>query len=188
MPIFDPSTGKVVGVLNSLGPDSSFAGAPAPTSTAAPAPTAPPANYLPMVESPIYGDPAMLAFIRSSGLANDVASADVARRTDNYNRALGIATDDINAQGERSRRGIAGNYESRGVYRSGAQLRAQSEQEADQARRLGAARLSTADAIGGLQSQLLQTIANNQQRAAELGLTTGQNQYQQNRLSQEGLL
>lgn len=130
----------------------------------------------------------MLAFMRASGLSNEIAAADVARQTANQNMALGIATDDIVAQGEIGRRNIAGSHEARGVYRSGAQLRAQSEQEAAQSRALGAARLGTASTIGGLQSQLLQTIAGNQQRATELGLSTASEQARQRRLAEEGLL
>lgn len=162
-------------------------GATASTPAHAPAPVAP-QNWLPMVQSPIYGDPSMLAFMRASGLSNEIAAADVARDTSATQRALGIATDDLGIRGEQERRGISNNQEDRGVFRSGQTLTRTAEQEGAQARQLGAMQDAAANRVSGLQSGLLAKIAANQQSAAEAGLTTGQSQYQQRRLAEEGLL
>lgn len=154
-------------------PDGTFA-------PSAPAPAASP-DYSSVTEpsmgtSSVYGDPAMLAFIRASGMSNEIAAADVARRQAAINQALGIATQDTEAAGEQSRRNIAGGMEARGVFRSGQNMLAQQYQEEAQARRLGALRLAAANQIGDLHSGLLSQIAANQQKAASLALTTGMNQ------------
>jgi len=133
-------------------------------------------TYPSMGTSSVYGDPSMLAFIRSSGMANEIAASDVARKTATLNQALGIATQDLAAQGEDARRNIAGSMEARGFHRSGQHLLENQRQEAAQARRLGGLRLTTADQIADLQSGPLARIAGNQQRAAELALNTGMNQ------------
>lgn len=158
------------------------AAAPRPA-TPIPAAAAPP----PAPTSPIYSDPAFLAFARASGLSDQIAAGAVARRTGNINMALNIATGDMERQGTISRRNIAGSHEARGVFRSGANLRAQGEQEAAQAARASALQLGARSDIGDLNSNLLQTIAGNQQRTVELGLTTAADMDEQEKLAKLGL-
>lgn len=119
--------------------------------------------------SEIYNDPTILAFLRSSGLAEQVAANDVARRQTAINQALGIGIEDLNQKGEISRRNIGNSYEDRGVYRSGANLRDQAEQEAQQARQQGALQFQARDDMNNLSGGLTSMIAENQQKAAEMG-------------------
>lgn len=126
-----------------------------------------------MPSGPTYAlaqDPAYLAFLRASGLAESVATADAARRRDAINQALGIAGEDLDSQGEQTRRGISAAQEDRGVFRSGQTLQRMSEQEEDQARRRSAIELAGAGQIGDLESGLLMQLAGSQVKGAEYGL------------------
>lgn len=119
----------------------------------------------------LASDPAYLAFLRASGLSGSIATADADRRRNDINIALGIGTDDLNASGEQERRGISDSQEDRGVYRSGQTLRRLGEQEASQGRRRSAIELAASGQLGDIESNLLQTLAGNEVRGAELGLS-----------------
>lgn len=127
-----------------------------------------------MALSTEYTDPSILAFLRAAGYAGEAATADVARRRNDIENALGLSIADLDARGEQARRGISGNFESRGVFKSGAHLRDQAEQEATQGRQAGALEQQAASQIGNLTSSLTQQIAQNQQRAQELAVTQNQ--------------
>ncbi len=127
-----------------------------------------------MALSTEYTDPSILAFLRAAGYADSAAAADVGRRRGDIENALGLSLDDLDARGQEAREGIAGDQESRGVLASGQTLTRQGRQEAAQGRQVGALSQQAASQIGTLSSGLTQQIAQNQQRAHEMGLTQGQ--------------
>lgn len=143
-----------------------------PKPAAAPAPAAPPPIG---ASGALAQDPAYLAFLRASGLTEQIALGDAARRRDSINQALGIAVDDLDAGGEQSRRGISDSQEDRGVFRSGQTLRRLGEQEEDQARRRSAIELAGAGQLGDIESNLLTQVAGLQTRGAEFGLNQAGN-------------
>ena len=127
-----------------------------------------------MAISADYTDPTILAFLRTSGMAQEVAAADVARRQAAIRQALGQNLEELEAQGDVGRRNIAGSQEARGMFRSGQTLTRTAEQEAAQARQAGQLQGQAASQIGDLQGGLLNQIAQNQARASELGLQQSQ--------------
>lgn len=127
--------------------------------------------------NPLAQDPAWAAFLRTSGLEYDQAAGDIARRSSAINTALGLDIPDIEEQGKKDRRGIDSNFEARGVYESGQRLKLLGEQEAHQARQLGRRQLAAGNQIGGLESDLADTVARIQRRGAELGSSIAGTQY-----------
>ncbi len=128
-----------------------------------------------MALSTEYTDPSILAFLRASGMSQETAAADVARRRTAIEQALGTSIKDLEDQGEVSRENISGNAESNGVFRSGQLSTDLQRQRASQLRRQGALTDQAGYQIGNLTSSLQQQIAENQQKAAELGLAGSQN-------------
>lgn len=130
-----------------------------------------PAAYVPQSISmaEIYKDPTVLAFLRSSGLTEQVAANEIARRQGAVNQALATNLDDLNARGVIERRNIDGSMEARGMHRSGQNLTAQAEQEAGQARMQGAMQQQAQNQVNDLSGNLTMMVAQNQQKAAELG-------------------
>jgi hypothetical protein len=124
----------------------------------------------------LYSDPAFLAFMRSSGLGLETAANQVRTQTGAINAALGTTMGDIGNTYDENARKTQGGYESRGILRS-----SDTQQGLDQVER---ARLSAqttaqnnaANQIGALNQGLVGQVLGQQQKAAELGLTTGQNQ------------
>lgn len=127
-----------------------------------------------MALSTEYTDPSILAFLRAAGYSESAAAADVARRRNDIENALGLSIDDLDARGEQERENIAGSQEARGMFRSGQTLNRTAEQEAQQGRQSGALQQQAASQIGNLTSSLTQQIAQNQQRAQELALAANQ--------------
>jgi hypothetical protein len=169
VPIYDPATGK--SVYSGLLPGSD-SHAPAPVAPAA-APTA--AAPMPIGASgALAQDPSYLAFLRASGLSQAIAVNNADRQRNDINTALGIANDDLSANGEQERRGISNSQEDRGVYRSGQTLSRMSDQETGQARRKSAIELAGTGQLGDIEFNLLTNLAGQQVRGAEAGLGTGQ--------------
>lgn len=126
-----------------------------------------------MPDSPAFAlaqDPAYLAFLRASGLSDEIAAAAVARQSGAINQALGLNVEDLDESGRRQRRSISSSQESRGALRSGETLRRTSEQEQDQARRRAAIEQAAANQLGGLQTGLASQIAGTQLKGSELAL------------------
>lgn len=150
---------------------STVSGVPPITNTADDAAANPAYTPSSMQLADIYKDPTVQAFLRASGLSEQTAANDVARRQAAINTALNTNLDDLAAQGDIARRNIAGNQEARGVYRSGQTLQRTAEQQAAQARQQSALQQNALNQVNDLSGQLAQQVANNQQRAAELGTT-----------------
>lgn len=127
----------------------------------------------------LYKDPTILAFLRSSGLGEQVMANEIARRQAAINQTLGTNLEDLAARGVIDRRNIGGSMEARGLYRSGENLQKQAEQEAQQARLQGSLQQQAANQVADLQGNLAMKVAENQQKAAELGT----NAYIQNALA-----
>jgi hypothetical protein len=131
---------------------------------------------VPDQKSTLFSDPATLAFMRSSGLGLETAANQVRQRTGAINAALQTSLGDIGNSYDQQSKNRQGGYEARGILRSG-----ETQQGLDQVERARLAAQTTAqnnaaNEIGGLNQGLVSKVLENQNRAAELGLTTGQNQ------------
>lgn len=118
-----------------------------------------------MAQSPIMSlmqDPAFAIFVTASGMQEELALADAARRRNAINQALGIQEEDIAEQGRAQRKEIAGNQESRGVFKSGQTLERSAESERAQARASALAQLNAATQLGDVESGLLTGNVNRQ--------------------------
>lgn len=139
-----------------------------------PVPAAPAAPNL--AQSQLGSDPSYLAFLRASNLSQATSAADVARRQAALQAALNLQLPGMEQQDATQGRNLAGNYEARGMFRSGAHLRDASELQAQQARQKTAFITNTQNQIADLSGQLASNIADQQRRSAEAGLTSAYNQ------------
>lgn len=131
-------------------------------------PQAPP----PPKANPLYSDPDFLAFVRSADYTIDAAAADVARRQGAINRALANDLSRLSDSRDKDLKSIDDSHEARGVYRGGARLRDRSKSESDYARMEGETRDARANEIYDTASTLTKTVADLQQKSAELGYGT----------------
>ena len=143
--------------------------APAPAAPVVAAPTPAPQNTL-------DADPAMLAFLRTSGLSLETAANQVRNQTAAINAAKDVALGDLaNQYGERSRT-TAGSREARGVLRSSGTQQALDQVERARMNATVSKQNEAAGQISGLNQGLVNQVLGQQQKAAELGLSTGQAQ------------
>lgn len=170
-------------------PATSVTNPQSPAGQAAAKPALPQAYVPPAISmAEIYKDPTILAFLRSSGLSEQVAANEIARRQTAVNQALATNLDDLGAKGVIERRNIDGSQEARGMFRSGQTLQRGADQQAQEARIGGAMQQQAQNQVNDLAGNLTMMVAQNQQKAAELGTSTyvdralqaGQNQIDAN--------
>lgn len=131
---------------------------------------APAAAPSPLIAAPQAGlgmDPAHLAFLRAIGLQDFADSTNNQLAVDALNRRAGMSLQDLAAQGADARQGIADSAETRGLYRSGARLRAQTKQQEGEARQASGIVGGTADQTASLIGELAQRRAANERERAE---------------------
>ena len=121
-------------------------------------------------------DPAWLAFRRSLGVEDAADAATTQQQIDALNRRAGLQRGDLLEQGVQQRQGIADSHESRGLFRSGARLKGQAQQQAGEGRALGQIEAGLAEGVSGLAQSLAQRRAERERRGAETGLNTAANQ------------
>jgi hypothetical protein len=131
---------------------------------------------VPQQGNTLNADPAMLAFLRTSGLSLETAANQVRTQTAALQAAKDVAMGDINNQYGEQARSTQGNREARGVLRSSGTQQALDQVERARMNAVTGKQNETATAIGGLNSGLVNKVLEQQQKAAELGLSTGQNQ------------
>jgi hypothetical protein len=122
--------------------------------------------------NPLYSDPGFLAFLRGSDYTLDASAAAVARKQAALQQGLGNSLMNLKDQGVSDRRNTDNSYEARGVFRSGARDRAQTDLDNQYANREAGLRNDTANQISDLNQSLSDTVAQQQQKAAELGYGT----------------
>lgn len=124
----------------------------------------------------LNADPAMLAFLRTSGLSLETAANQVRQQTAALQAAKDVSLGDINNQyGEQSRR-THGGFESRGVSRGSSHQQAQDQNERQRLAATTSKQNEVAGQVGSLNTGLVNQVLSQQQKAAELGLSTGQSQ------------
>lgn len=133
-----------------------------------------PANQAP-AKSALAQDPAHLAFLRALGLEDQEDAATTQQNVDAMNRRAGLALTDLAESGIRSRQQIADSREARGLWRSGERLRAQSDQQAQEARQASQISAGVATDTAALTQQLAQRRAERERRRAEVGFSTAGN-------------
>lgn len=114
--------------------------------------------------------PAWLAFRRSLGIQDAEDAASTQQQIDALNRRAGLQRGDLLEQGVQARQGIADSHEARGVFRSGARLTKQAEQQTGEGRALGQIEQGLAEGVSGLAQSLAQRRAERERRSAETGL------------------
>ena len=131
---------------------------------------------VPQQQNTLNADPAMLAFLRTSGLSLETAANQVRNQTAAIQAAKDVAMGDIaNQYGEQART-TQGNREARGVLRSSGTQQALDQVERARMSAITGKQNEAATQIGGLNSGLVNQVLGQQQKAAELGLNIGQNQ------------
>ena len=123
--------------------------------------------------------PAWLAFRRSLGIEDATDAATAQSQIDALNRRAGLARGDTIEQGVEQRQGIADNFETRGLLRSGARLRDQSKQQAGEGRALADIELTLAEQQAALMAAVAQQQAGRQRSAAETALTVADRETQE---------
>ncbi|HYD46169.1 MAG TPA: hypothetical protein VEA79_12965, partial [Phenylobacterium sp.] len=131
---------------------------------------------VPEVGNTLFTDPAIMAFIRASGQTIETAANQVRQQTGAINAALQTTLGDIDFNAGENKRKTHGSFESRGVSRGSSHQHAQDVVERNRLAAQTSAQNTAATQIGNLNSGLVNTVLGQQQKAAELGLTTGQNQ------------
>lgn len=104
-------------------------------------------------------DPSYLAYLRATGLQEEVARANAARQTAAIQRQLATTTPEIARLGQLARARIGDSFEARGVYRSGMRQQRQAEQGASEAYRVGSLWGNAGDRIAGAQGNLQTQLA-----------------------------
>lgn len=131
---------------------------------------------VPEQQSTLAADPAMLAFLRTSGLSLETAANQVTQQTAAINAAKDVALGDIGNQYDETARKTHGSYESRGVSRGSSHQQAQDQVERARTGAVVAKQNEAASQISGLNTSLVNKVLEQQGKAAEYGLTAGQNQ------------
>jgi hypothetical protein len=131
----------------------------------------------------LYSDPAFLAFQRASGLGLETAANQVRQQTGAINAALQTNLGDLANQYNENSRRTQGGYESRGILRSSDTQQGLDQVERARSQAVSAANSGAANQISGLNQSLASQIAGQQNKAAELGLTTAQGQDYNNMIS-----
>lgn len=129
-------------------------------------------------------DPAVLAFLRTSGLTLETAANQVRNQTAAVNAAKDVSLGDIANQYDQSMNRTGGSYEARGIGRSGSALEALNQVERARGSAILSKQNEAAGQISSLNQGLVNQVLGQQQKAAELGLSTGQNQDYNEQLNQ----
>lgn len=131
---------------------------------------------VPQQGNTINADPAMLAFLRTSGLSMETAANQVRQRTGSINAALQTSMGDIKNSADESSRKTAGGMESRGILRSSSTQQALDQNERARLSAQTTAQNNASGEIAGLNTGLVNQVLGQQQKASELGLNIGTNQ------------
>lgn len=131
---------------------------------------------VPEASSTLTSDPAFMAFLRTSGLGLETAANQVRQQTGTINAALDTARGDIKNQYDETARRTHGGFESRGVSRGSSHQQAQDQVERSRISAQTAKETQAASQIAGLNQGLVNQVLGVQNKAAELGLSTGQTQ------------
>lgn len=108
-----------------------------------------------------------LAYLRAIGLEEGAARGVAAQQTSAIQRQVSAALPEINRQGLMRRERIGQGAETRGVFRSGARLKNQAEDQANEQYRVGGMLGQLADRTAGLQADLGYNLSNLARQRAE---------------------
>jgi hypothetical protein len=99
-------------------------------------------------------DSSWLTFLRSMGFTEAQAYQQASGAIDRAKRQVTMGVADVNTEGAEERRNISGNYEARGIFRSGERLADLARQRAAQTQKVGQLQTTGQDTIGGIRSTL----------------------------------
>lgn len=115
-------------------------------------------------------DPTYAAYIANLDVEQAQRQQDVAQRRAYLQADQDLLLADTAREGDLQRQNIAGNYEDRGLFLSGARQGDQARSQANQLAREGRIRSDTARGIGDLESALAQYLAQQQLRRQQAAL------------------
>lgn len=127
--------------------------------------------------NPLAANPAYLTFLRELGIEDAEAAADVTTQTDAIGRALARRLPRVADAGVRRREAISGNFESRGLLRSGQHEVTLARQRADEGAEAGDVVESGVDQVAELQSTLARRRMAAARRRAEGALSFAPDAY-----------
>lgn len=134
-------------------------------------------GFSPYATPNIGQDPAYLAFLRSIGIEKAELNQSAEDRIGVINREITRRLSDILRGGEYAREGISGNYESRGVYRSGKHEQSLARQRADEGAQAASLQGAGADQVFLIRQELARRLAAAERQGAEAGLSAAGNVY-----------
>lgn len=116
-------------------------------------------------------DPTYAAYVAALDLDQAQRQATTSRQRDYLMSDQTRLLDQTAQQGEQSREGISGGYESRGLFNSGGRLRDISRQQSNQASREGSIRENATRGVAELEAQMANYLAQAQlkRQSAQLG-------------------
>ena len=124
----------------------------------------------PLPPASLGESPAWLAFQRQLDLEANQAQTATQDRIDVLNRGLARDIPDIQKAGEFTREGISGNFEARGVYRSGAHEQGLARQREAEGRQISGLQGTVNDQVGLLLADLARRQADIARRKADAAL------------------
>lgn len=107
----------------------------------------------------LSADPTYLAWLRALGFEDQNDQADAARKTADAQQAVIFQTPEVQFQGAETARHISGNFEDRGLFRSGEHERGLAVNTRGVQHDLAGLQLGLASQVGDIQSSLAQSIA-----------------------------
>jgi hypothetical protein len=128
----------------------------------------------PLTPQSLMQDPAYQAFLRTSGIQEQLDMANEVERIDRINRARDLRLQGLEESGEQQREAISGDAEARGMFRSGQRLTDIGRQERNQLREQSGARLGAEEAVSDVRNASLEAALGREQQGGELlaGLAT----------------
>lgn len=122
----------------------------------------------PLTPQALMQNPAYQAFLRTSGIQEQLDMANEVERIDRLNRARDLRLQGIEESGEEQRENISGQAETAGVFSSGKRLSDLGKQEARQLREQSGVRLGAEEGVSDIRNASLEAALGREQQGGEL--------------------
>lgn len=116
----------------------------------------------------------MLAWYRALGFEDQTDQANAQSQTEAVQRRVAFTAPEIQYQGDLTQRNVSGNFEDRGLFRSGEHEQRLAEATHNTQYQLGNLELTGAEQIGQIQTTLAQQIAARRRQQIEQEMTLAQ--------------
>lgn len=130
----------------------------------------------PLTPQSLMNDPAYQAFLRTSGIQEQLDLASEIERTDRTQRARDLRLQGLEEAGEEQRESISGDQESRGVLSSGQTLTRLARQERGQLRSQSLTHLGAEEDLADIRNAGIEGALGREQQGGELLARLAENQ------------